>query len=57
MILISKTIIAFKMPDEDQQMKQYEKENPDWKRTEDTFYVSFIKEHAYSVELKGGENK
>lgn len=54
MILISKTIIAFKMPDEYQQMVQYEKENPDWKRTEDISYVSFIKEHAYSVELKGG---
>ena len=58
MILISKTIIAFKMPDEYQHMVQYEKENPDWRKmAEDTFYVSFVKEHTYSVELKGGDEE
>ena len=57
MMVSIKTVVVFEMPQEYQQMVEYEKENPDWFKTESTIAVSFSKEQTYSVALKGGDDE
>ncbi len=52
MIVIDKTTVVFKMPEEYKRALKFGEEYKDWIRSEDTMFMTFKNEKAYSVELK-----
>lgn len=52
MIITTKTVISFKVPDEYQAAEKFKANNPDWVESVTTQYVGFIKQETYAVETK-----
>ena len=52
MIVINKTTIGFKLPEEYKHALKFGEEHKDWIKSEDTMYMTFKNEKTYSVELK-----
>lgn len=52
MLITTKTVISFRIPDEYQAAERFKEQNPDWVESETTQYVGFIKEETYSVETR-----
>lgn len=52
MIITTKTVISFKVPDEYQAAEQFKAKNPDWTENVTTQYIGYIKQETYAVETK-----
>lgn len=55
MIIIDKSTIGYKIPEEFQYAVDFEKEHPDWKRSDTTQMISFTHEGYYDIPLKKKE--
>lgn len=52
MLITTKTVISFRIPDECQAAVKFKADNPDWIESETTQYVGFIKQETYAVETR-----
>ena len=52
MLITTKTVISFHIPDECQAAERFKADNPDWVESETTQYVGFVKESTYAVGKK-----
>ena len=56
MIVTTRTIVSFKLPEEYVNAVDFERRS-DWFKSEDTQFISFTNSQTYIVELKGGEEE
>ena len=52
MLITTKTVISFRVPDEYQAIEKFKENNPDWIESVTSQYVGFVKQETYSVETK-----
>jgi len=52
MLITTKTVISFKVPDECQAAEKFKADNPDWVESVTSQYIGFVKESTYAVEAK-----
>lgn len=52
MLITTKTVISFRIPDEHKLLESFRTQHPDWIESETTQYVGFVKESTYAVETK-----
>lgn len=52
MLITTKTVISFHIPDEYQAAERFKSDNPDWMEDVTTQYIGFVKQEAYAVETK-----
>ena len=52
MLITTKTVISFKVPEEYQAAERFKANNPDWIESVTSQYVGFVKESTYAVETK-----
>ena len=52
MLITTKNIICFRIPEEYKMAEKFKEQNPDWIESETTQYVGFIKQETYAVETK-----
>lgn len=52
MLITTKTVISFRIPEEYKAAEKFKADNPDWVESETTQYVGFVKESTYAVETK-----
>lgn len=52
MLITTKTVISFHIPDEYQAAERFKEQNPDWVESETTQYVGFVRQETYAVETK-----
>ena len=52
MLITTKTVISFRIPDEYQAAERFKAQHPDWIESETTQYVGFVKESTYAVETR-----
>ena len=54
MLITTKTVISFKIPDEYQAAERFKANNPDWTEDVTSQYIGYIKQETYAVEMKEG---
>lgn len=52
MLITTKTVISFRIPDEYQAAEKFKEQNSDWVESETTQYVGFVRQETYAVETK-----
>lgn len=52
MLITTKTVISFHIPDEYQAAERFKANNHDWVESVTSQYVGFIKQETYAVETK-----
>lgn len=52
MLITTKTVISFRIPEEYKAAEKFKADNPDWIESETTQYVGFIRQETYAVETK-----
>lgn len=52
MLITTKTVISFKVPDEYQAAERFKEQHPDWTEDVTTQYIGYAKESTYAVEAK-----
>ena len=52
MLITTKTVISFHIPDEYQAAEKFKADNQDWVESETTQYIGYAKESTYAVEAK-----
>ena len=52
MLITTKTVISFRIPDEYQAAERFKANNPDWTENVTTQYVGYVKQETYSVEMR-----
>lgn len=52
MLITTKTVISFHIPEEYQAAERFKEQNPDWVESETTQYIGFVKQETYAVETK-----
>lgn len=52
MIITTKTVISFHIPDEYQAAERFKAQHPDWVESDTTQYVGFVRQETYAVETK-----
>ena len=52
MLITTKTVISFRVPDEYQAAERFKADNPDWVESATSQYIGFIKQETYAVETK-----
>ena len=52
MLITTKTVISFHIPDEYPAAENFKEQNPDWTENVTTQYIGFVKESTYAVEAK-----
>ena len=52
MLITTKTVISFHVPDEYQAAEKFKEHNPDWTENVTTQYIGYIKQETYAVETK-----
>jgi len=52
MLITTKTVISFKVPDECPAAEKFKTDNPDWVESVTTQYIGYAKESTYAVEAK-----
>ena len=57
MLITTKTVISFHIPDEYRAAERFKEQNPDWIESETTQYIGFELQETYAVEMKEGENE
>ena len=55
MVIIDKSVLSYKIPEEFEYAMDFAKEHPDWKRTDTTQAISFSHEGYYDIPLKKKE--
>lgn len=55
MLITTKTVISFHIPDEYQAAEKFKADNPDWVESVTSQYIGYIKQETYAVEMKEGE--
>ena len=56
MIIVDKSVLSYRVPEEVEHALEFEKEHPNWKRTDTTQFISFTHEDYWDVPLKKKEN-
>lgn len=57
MLITTKTVISFHIPDEYQAAERFKANNHDWVESVTSQYVGFIKQETYVVEPQESEDK
>lgn len=52
MLITTKTVISFRVPEEYQAAERFKAQHPDWIESETSQYVSFVRQETYSVETR-----
>ena len=52
MLITTKTVISFRIPDEYQAAERFKADNHDWVETVTSQYIGFVKQETYAVEAK-----
>lgn len=52
MLITTKTVISFRIPDEYQAAEKFKANNPDWVESVTSQYVGFVRQETYAVEMK-----
>ena len=52
MLITTKTVISFRIPEEYQADEKFKEQNPDWTENVTTQYIGFVKQETYAVETK-----
>ena len=52
MLITTKTVISFRIPDEYQLLERFKAQHPDWIESDTTQYVGFVRQETYAVETK-----
>ena len=52
MLITTKTVISFKIPEEYQAAERFKANNPDWVESVTSQYVGFVRQETYAVETK-----
>ena len=52
MLITTKTVISFRIPEEYQAAERFKANNPDWTENVTSQYIGFVKESTYAVEAK-----
>lgn len=57
MLITTKTVISFHIPDEYQAAEKFKVDNPDWVESVTSQYIGFVKQETYSVETMEEDSK
>ena len=57
MLITTKTVISFKIPDEYQAAERFKANNPDWAESVTSQYIGFVRQETYAVETKEEDSK
>ena len=57
MLITTKTVISFRVPDEYQAAEKFKANNPDWVESVTTQYIGFVRQETYSVETREGDSE
>lgn len=49
MLITTKTVISFRIPEEYQAAEKFKANNPDWVETVTSQYVGFVRQETYAV--------
>ena len=52
MLITTKTVISFHIPEEYQAAERFKEQNPDWVESVTSQYIGYIKQETYAVETK-----
>ena len=52
MIITTKTVISFRIPDEYQTAERFKAQHPDWIESVTSQFVGFVKQETYAVKTK-----
>ena len=52
MLITTKTVISFRVPDEYQAAERFKADNPDWVMSETTQYIGYIKQETYAMTME-----
>ena len=52
MLITTKTVISFRIPEEYQAAEKFKEQNPDWTENVTTQYIGYVKQETYSVETR-----
>lgn len=52
MLITTKTVISFHIPEEYQAAEKFKADNPDWIESETSQYVGYVRQVTYAVETK-----
>ena len=52
MLITTKTVISFHIPEEYQAAERFKANNPDWVESVTSQYIGYIKQETYSVEMR-----
>ena len=52
MLITTKTVISFRIPEEYQAAVKFKANNPDWVESVTSQYIGYIKQETYAVEAK-----
>ena len=52
MLITTKTVISFRIPDEYKMAVKFKANNPDWVESVTSQYIGYIKQETYAVETK-----
>lgn len=52
MLITTKTVISFRIPEEYQAAEKFKANNPDWVESVTSQYVGFVRQETYSVETR-----
>jgi len=52
MLITTKTVISFHIPDEYPAAENFKEQNPDWTENVTSQYIGYIKQETYAVEAK-----
>ena len=52
MLITTKTVISFHIPDEYKMAEKFKADNPDWVESVTTQYIGFVRQETYSVETR-----
>ena len=52
MLISNKTVISFRIPNEYQAAERFKEQHPDWVESVTVQYVWFVRQEAYSVEMR-----
>ena len=52
MLITTKTVISFKIPEEYQAAERFKEQNPDWVESVTSQYIGLMMQETYSVEMR-----
>lgn len=52
MLITTKTVISFRIPEEYQAAEKFKAQHPDWTESVTTQYVGYVRQVTYAVETK-----